>query len=651
MACSRSLPFSLLQAVTEAWRDECDNESAGEPYLIEPERRDDLGEQNDMHVQTQLLNRGPAADQGRPLSRFMNRVRSVCCLFVVLVACPALGQSPAERLARLFDEEWEYTLREAPTFASYLGDRRYNDRWPDVSLSCILRRHAHRLEVLQKLSEFDEGDFSPTDRLNWRLFRRQLEQETDEFEFNWHLVPLDHRNGIQDESSLGDSLSFTTVKDYEDWISRLRSFPAYLDQTIAVMRAGIAAGMVQPQVVMRRLPAQIRRQIVEDPSASLYYKPLKSIPPDISMVDRERLQREAQAAIREQVVPAYRKFLGFFEREYFPACLTGIGASRLPRGQQFYAFLARKHTTTRLTPQQIHDIGLSEVKRIRSLMEGIREQVGFQGTLAEFFTHLRTAPQYRYENAADLLTAYQAFSKRVDPHLPKLFRKLPRIPFGIEAIPEHMAPDTTTAYYRPPAADGSRAGTYFVNLYQPRTRPKYEIPALSLHEAVPGHHLQIALATELENVPQFRKHTHFTAYVEGWGLYAESLGDDMHLYDDPYDKMGQLTYEMWRAVRLVVDTGMHAMGWPRERAIQYFRENAPKDELDIANEIDRYIAWPGQALAYKIGELKIKELRTRAKATLGDRFDIREFHDVILQNGALPLDVLEQVVDEWLKSQ
>lgn len=578
----------------------------------------------------------------------MHRCYGLSFLFVTLMAVTASGQTPGEQLTKLFEDEWEYTLREAPTFASHLGDKRYNDRWPDVSLSTMLRRHAHQLEVLQTLTKIDEAALSLADKLNYRLFRRQVEMDAAEFAFNWHLVPLDHRSGIQDESSVGDSLAFTTVKDYEDWIARLRSFPTYMDQTIAIMRAGIAAKMVQPQIVMNRLPTQIRRQIVEDPTASLYYKPFKSFPPEFTTADRERLQREAQAAIREQLVPSYRKLLGFFEREYFPACLPEIGASRLPKGQEFYAFLARKHTTTDLTPAEIHEIGLSEVKRIRSAMEGIKERVGFQGTLAEFFDHLRSAPEFRYTDANDLLTAYQAFSKRVDPLLPKLFRKLPRIPYGVEAIPEHMAPDTTTAYYRPPAADGTRAGTYFVNLYKPEKRPKYEIAALSLHEAVPGHHLQIALATELEHVPEFRKHGQFTAYVEGWALYAESLGDEMHLYDDPYSKMGQLTYEMWRAVRLVVDTGMHSMEWPREKGIQFFKDNAPKDELDITNEIDRYIAWPGQALAYKIGELKIKELRARARAKLGDKFDIREFHDVVLQNGAVPLDIIERIVDDWL---
>jgi prolyl oligopeptidase len=578
-----------------------------------------------------------------------------CWLWVVLVwlsPCLAGAQTPlGERLSKIFDDDWEMALRESPVFASHLGDKRYNDRWPDLSLAAIQRRHEHQQQRLKSLVAMESYNMSPTDRLNYSLFRRQVEMQLAEFPYQWHLAPLDHRSGIQDESDVASALSFTTVKDYEDWIARLKTLPVLVDQTIELMRTGIRAGVVQPKIVMRRIPAQVRRQIVEDPTTSLYYKPFRSMSAEIPASDAERLKRQAQAAIREQVVPAYRKFLGFFDREYFPACLDDIGALRLPNGQEFYAHLARKHTTTSLTPNEIHDIGQSEVRRIRSEMEKIREKVAFQGTLAEFFEHLRTAPQYRYTDANDLLTAYQAFSKRVDPLLPPLFRKLPRIPYGVEAIPEHMAPDTTTAYYRPPAADGTRAGTYFVNLYKPEKRPKYEIAALSLHEAVPGHHLQIALATELENVPEFRKHTHFTAYIEGWALYAESLGDEMHLYDDPYSKMGQLTYEMWRAIRLVVDTGMHSKGWSRDQAIQFFKDNSPKDELDITNEIDRYIAWPGQALAYKIGELKIKELRARAKTKLGARFDIREFHDVILREGALPLDVLEKNVDAWLEGK
>jgi len=587
-------------------------------------------------------------------------VRGWCCLVLTLgwvlgpqEACvdSAEPNATARALHAVFEEEWEYGLREFPTWASHLGDKRYNDRWPDVSLAAIERRAAHQREVLKKLDGLDVNQLTPSDRLNYRLFRRQIEVELEGHPFRAYLMPLDMRNGIQDESSVADGMAFDAVRDYEDWLARLRAFPEYMDQTIALMREGLRAGIVQPEIVMRRVPAQIQRQIVEDPTASLFYKPFKSFPADIPAAERERLQRDAQQAVRERIVPAFQRFSQFFEQEYLPKCLDGVGAWRLPNGQEFYAFKAREFTTTTLTPQAIHDLGLSEVARIRAEMERIRDQVKFQGSLLEFFEHLRTAPEFYYTDSDDLLTAYQAFCKKVDPLLPRVFKTLPRIPYGVEPIPEHMAPDTTAAYYRPPAADGSRAGTYFVNLYKPDSRPKYEIAALSMHEAVPGHHLQLALATELTDVPMFRRFSSFTAYVEGWALYSESLGDEMGLYDDPYSKFGQLTYEMWRAIRLVVDTGMHSLKWDRAQAIEFFRQNAAKSELDIVNEIDRYIGWPGQALAYKIGELKIKELRRRSKERLGDRFDLREFHDVVLAPGAVPLDVLEVVVDEWIAAR
>ena len=577
-------------------------------------------------------------------------------LWLVGLAIPAWGeeQKPDEltkSLEMLFDSEWEWGLREDPLQATHLGDPRYNDRWPDVTLSAQKRRYEHRQEVLQQLAKIDPARLAPADRLNYRLFRRQYELAVEEFPFDWHLVPLNQMEGIQDAGSTADVLRLETIKDYRDWLARIDAFPAYLDDTIVLMRAGIKQRMLLPRVVMDRVPRQIARQIVDDPDQSLFFKPFRRFPDEISDADRQSLITEARQKIRERIIPAYRKLAEFFDKEYLPASFPEVGAWQLPRGEDFYAYRARLFTTTKLTPDEIHEIGLGEVRRIRGEMEEIVKRVGFQGSFSEFLKHLRTDPQFYYRDSGELLAAYTALCQKIDPQLPQLFRKLPRIRYTIEGIPEHIAPDTTTAYYRPPSADGSRPGTFFVNLYRPEVRPKYEMEALSLHEAVPGHHLQIALATELEGMPTFRRFTSFTAYVEGWALYAERLGPDLGLYRDPYSKFGQLTYEMWRAIRLVVDTGMHSKHWSRQQAIAFFAENAAKSEADITNEVDRYIVWPGQALAYKIGELKIRELRQRAELKLKDKFDVREFHDVILQQGAVPLDVLEQLVDEWLATK
>jgi prolyl oligopeptidase len=428
----------------------------------------------------------------------------------------------------------------------------------------------------------------------------------------------------------------------------MRAFPVLLDQNISLLREGIRSGIVHARVIMERIPDQIAAQIVDDPGESLFFKPFRQFPASVSPEEQARLTAEARKVIVESIIPSFRKFQAFFNEEYLPACSERVGVWQFPRGKEFYAYRARLYTTTDLTPEQIHEIGRREVKRIRAEMEAVIKQVEFEGTFQEFLHFLRSDPQFYYDDPQELLEAYRALSKRLDPALVKIFKTLPRAPYGVEPIPDHVAPDTTTAYYREPSADGSRAGTYFVNLYRPETRPKYEMEALSIHEAVPGHHLQIALMMELGELPEFRRYGGYTAFVEGWGLYSESLGGEMGFYQDPYSKFGQLTYEMWRAVRLVVDTGMHYMGWSRQQAIDFFKANAAKTELDIVNEIDRYIAWPGQALAYKIGELKIKELRARATAELGDHFDIREFHDVVLLSGAVPLDVLEDNVNAWI---
>jgi uncharacterized protein (DUF885 family) len=556
-----------------------------------------------------------------------------------------------QTLRELIDAEWEHTMRTSPTWASRLGDRRWNDQWEDLSLAAVEREHRHDREVLDRLSRVDRSGLAAGDRLTYDLFRRNYELRVEGFPFGWHWIPLDQREGIQTADDLGDALRFETVKDYDAWVARLRGFGAYTDQTIALMRRGIETGMLLPKITMKRVPAQIEKQIVAEPDASPFFKPLRQFPAGIGETDRQRITREGRAAIESTVVPAYRRFQKFFADEYLPACYDETGAWRMPNGEPLYEFLCRKFTTTRLGPREIHDLGLAEVRRIRGDMEKVKAAAGFKGTLAEFFRFLQTDPRFFCRSAEELLDAYRAVSKRIDPHLVRVFRTLPRLPYGVEPIPDKIAPDTTAAYYRQPAADGSRAGTYFVNLYRPETRPKWEMMALSLHEAVPGHHFQIALAQELGELPDFRRHSEYTAYVEGWALYAESLGDELGLYDDPYSKFGQLTYEMWRAIRLVVDTGIHAFKWDRQRAIDFFRENSPRPELDVINEVDRYISWPGQALAYKIGELKIKELRARATRQLGDRFDLREFHDVVLLNGAVPLDVLERHVTDWIESK
>ena len=551
----------------------------------------------------------------------------------------------------LFAAEWDYTMQQNPTWASRLGDRRWNDRWEDASLEAIQRRHTRALAVLDKLRKIDRRKLHPPDQLNYDLFRKDYETSVEENQFRWYLVPLNQREGIQTADELADALRFETVKDYEDWIARLRAFPRYLDQTIALMREGIRARMLLPKITMQRVPNQIDKQIVDAPEASPFFKPLKSLPGTVPEKDRARLTRAAKEAISSGVIPAYKGFKEFFVKEYLPASFDQVGAWQMSDGDRLYAFFARKYTTTQLTPKEVHETGLAEVKRISAAMQAVMDKVGFQGTRREFFKFLRTDPRFYFKSGEELLDAYRALTRRIDPQLVKIFRTLPRTPYGVEPIPDKIAPDTTTAYYREPAADGSRAGTYFVNLYQPETRPKWEMMALSLHESVPGHHLQIALAFEQGELPNFRRYGGYTAFIEGWGLYSESLGEEMGLYDDPYAKFGQLTYEMWRAVRLVVDTGIHSMHWDRQRAIDFFLEHAAKNQNDVINEVDRYISWPGQALAYKIGELKIKELRARARRELGDKFDLKAFHEVVLRSSAVPLDILEEQIQAWIKTK
>ena len=576
-------------------------------------------------------------------------------LILLVLQSPAVfaaeNKETAKALNEFFEAEWNYEMEQSPVRASFMGDRRWNDRWGDQSLEAIRKREEHAKDALVRFKKIDRSQLSPADQLNYDLFQKDLEMDIEGAKFRTYLMPITQRGGIQTLDELGDRLRFETLKDFDDWVARLRAVPTLMDQNIALMREGAKAHIIWPKIVLNRVPAQIDKQLVGKPEESPFFKPFKKFPEAISAADRERLTKAAQEAIASAVLPSFQKLKKYFVEEYLPAAFEEVGVWKMPQGNEYYAYLARRHTTTDLTPQQIHEKGLSEVARIKAEMQSIMGKVGFKGTLPEFFTKLRTDPQFFFKTPEELLEAYRAMAKQIDPNLVKVFKTLPRTPYGVIPIPDKIAPDTTTAYYNQPAADGSRAGMYYVNLYKPETRPKWEMMALSLHESVPGHHLQIALAQELGDIPKFRRYGGFTAFSEGWGLYSESLGEDMGLYDDPYAKFGQLTYEMWRAVRLVVDTGMHQLKWDRQKAIDYFMENAPKAENDIVNEIDRYISMPGQALAYKIGELKIKELRERAKREIGDGFDVREFHDAVLLSGSVPLDVLEQNINRWIATK
>jgi uncharacterized protein (DUF885 family) len=577
----------------------------------------------------------------------MSLRRLVPFALLLATATPAFAD-PAQDLRSLFDSEWERGLRENPINASYFGDTRYNDKLPDASIAAIEASQAADRSALATLKAIDRSKLSSNDQLNYDTFQWQLERQIERQKFREYLMPVNHQGGIQSAHELTELLRFQGVKDYDDWLARLRGYGKLVDQNIALMKAGQAAGVMPPQVILQRVPAQLAAQRVEKAEQSRYFSAFARFPDSVPLADRERLRGEAMRVIEAEVLPAYERLATYFNETYLPAAPTTIAASDRPEGKAWYEFLARYYTTTDMTPDQIHDVGLKEVARIRGEMEKIREEVGFAGTLDAFFVHLRSDPKFYYPTGEALLEGYRALSKRIDPELVKVFRTLPRMPYGVRPIPGTSAPDTTTAYYQPGAADGSRAGFYYVNLYKPESRPRWEMVPLSLHEAVPGHHFQFALGLELPEQPMFRRTAYFVAYGEGWGLYAESLGYEMGLYEDPYDRMGQLAYDMWRAVRLVVDTGMHMKGWSRERAIEYFKANAPKSEQDIVNEIDRYIGTPGQALAYKIGQLKIIELRERSRAALGAKFDLRDFNDAVLATGSVPLAALEKHIDAWI---
>jgi prolyl oligopeptidase len=546
------------------------------------------------------------------------------------------------------EDQWEQNLEDSPIFASLLGNKKFNQ---DITSNSIKTFEGNKLKLkkaLNSLNSFNYNQLNSANKLNYQLKEISLSNAIEASYYPSYYLSLNQRGGVQSYYETGDRLVYSSKQDYEDWLIRLSKYVDNIINTKNNLEKGIQNGYTHPRLVTSQVITQIdnilNSNIEDNPYLKIFINADNSF---FAKGEKEDLIIRATELIKVNIIPSYIELNNFLKNIYLPNSRESIGLSDIPDGAAWYEYAARYHTTTNLSPDEIHNIGLKEVKRIRNEMEQIINNLQWDGDFKSFLNYLRTSPRFYYDNPDDLLNAYLIMAKSIDPLLPKIFKVFPRAPYGVIPIPAESAPFTTTAYYNSPAK--GRPGYFYANLYKPESRPKYEIPVLTVHEAVPGHHFQISIAQELENVPTFRKYQSFTAFVEGWGLYSEELGEFMNLYDDPYDKFGQLTYDMWRAIRLVVDTGMHYKDWSRQDAIDLFIENTAKSRLDIENEVDRYIAWPGQALAYKIGQLKILELRNKAELELGDKYDIKDFHHEVLKRGSLPLDILEEYINEWIK--
>jgi uncharacterized protein (DUF885 family) len=587
----------------------------------------------------------------------MRRTLIVCLLaplgfFAAEQALAAKAKAANGPLNKLIEQTWQEDLADDPLMATSLGDARYNDKWPDMTQVALDSHQKKNYVRLQALAKISRDKLEKADQLNYDLFTRDIKERIDAYQFKPWMFAVSTLGGPQQMAQVAEFAPFKTAKDYDNWIARLNSSGAYIDQWILLLTQGTTERLVQPRIVINKVLDQLKGQLVSDPEASPFYEPFKNMPAGIADADKARLTAAGKTAVQTVAIPAMQRFDKFLREVYLPASRDGVGISEIPGGSQYYNFLIKTYTTVdNLDAARIHNLGQDEVKRIRGEMEKTLEGINFLGTLDQFLPFMRNDPRFYLKTPEELMAAYTKTARGIEPELPKLFGKLPKQPFGIRAIPAATAPTTTTAYYQPGSLDGSRPGNFYVNLYKPETRPTWEIEVLTAHESVPGHHLQIALSYELTGIPEFRRNAGYTAFIEGWALYSEKLGYELGLYKDDFSKMGQLNYDMWRAVRLVVDTGMHQFKWTRDQAIYYFTQNTSKSKLDIENEIDRYISVPGQALAYKIGQLRIQALRAEAEKALGDRFDVRAFHDQILGQGALPLAVLETETRSWIAAQ
>jgi uncharacterized protein (DUF885 family) len=572
--------------------------------------------------------------------------RSGALVILALVLVPGASAAEGERLHDLLDEEWSLRLREDPLLATSVGVHDYDDRLPTVGREDLERRAAARRRFLERLEGIERASLGIQDRISYDMFARQLEGEIANYEFGGHYFPLNADSGFHISFAwLPRQVPLRTVGDYERYIARLEAFPDLMGQYIALLRDGLRRGFSLPRVVLEGYDVTIESHVAPNVTDSVFHSPFQSFPNSVHAEARAALRDAGERAIRDAVIPAYRSFLTFMREEYRPRARTSTGASDLPEGRRYYEHLVRHFTTLDVTPEEVHERGLLEVKRIRTEMDAVIQEIGFQGSFDEFLEFLRTDPRFYAESAEELLKEAAWIAKRMDGRLPSLFKTLPRQPYDVQPVPDEIAPKYTAGRYVGASRDGTEAGHYWVNTYALQSRPLYALEALTFHEAVPGHHLQNALRQELEGLPAFRRFGGVGAYGEGWGLYSERLGLEAGFYTDPYSNFGRLTYEMWRACRLVVDTGLHAFGWTRQQAIDYLASHTALSRHEVTTETDRYIAWPGQALSYKMGELKIRELRERAEERLGTDFDIREFHEVILGNGPVPLTVLDELVE------
>src|ERR1700719_444694 len=569
----------------------------------------------------------------------------------------------AVELGAFLEEDWKRWMEEYPELATAVGYLGQNRRWTDDSPAGVAALEKHLHQSLEGLKKIKRAALPTSEQLNFDLYEELLETTIEGLKYGddpmpfrgvvpgnrW--MPIDQMGSPARVADLFAIMPHEKVSDYEDILARMETLHTPLEQAIWWMQEGLKRGYSPPKITLRDVPKQIADVTPADPMKSALLQPFQEFPPGIGAVDRERLTERAKQIYTSSMAPAFQKMYDYLVNTYIPACRESIAATALPDGAAAYAYHICWETTVNLTPQRIHEIGLAEVKRIHGEMDKVIQYAGFKGSFHEFTEFLRTDPRFYYDKPEDLVNVYRIIAKKIDPELALEFGKLPRLPYGVKPVPDYDAPSQTTGYYEPGSPEAHRPGYFNVNTYKLEARPKWEMEALSLHESVPGHHLQFALAQEQENVPEFRKQIGYSAFVEGWALYCEGLGENLGLYKDPYSKFGQLTYEMWRAVRLVVDTGMHSMGWTRQQSIDYFRENTGKTDQDITVEVDRYIVWPGQALAYKLGQLKIRELRGRAEKELGSRFDVRVFHDAVLEQGAVPLSFLETHMDTWIAAQ